>query len=353
MRLQWTLGAAVLAAGLCLAQTPTEIEAPAATEGTQASGTAEEVLVTGEYPGPGMWKVTRLDDPAGHTLWILGTPPPLPKKLKWKSRDVEAIVVSSQQVLLDSEIDVQPDEKIGFFKGMSLLPAAIGIRSNPDKARLQDLLPAELYAQWLVQKKKYLGRNDSIETWRPIFAARQLRSEALDDLNLRASGLVWDVVEKLTKKHKIEVTTPTVSFPLKTAEIKSRIKQFKREPLADQDCFAASLQFTEMLGNSVTMNERAHAWATGDLSALLALPLLPNTNAVCAAAILGSQIGQELIPSDIVVKLRSVWIEAAEKNLGANQTTFALLSLSELTGPNSRLAALRDRGYVVEDPVRD
>jgi len=203
--LRWTLGAAVLFAGLCLAQTPTEVEEPAATEGAQAATTAEEVLVTGEYPGPGMWKVTRRDDLAGHTLWILGTPPPLPKKLKWKSKDVEAVVVSSQRVLLDSQIDVEPDAKIGFFEGMALLPSALGIRSNPDKARLQDLLPADLYAQWLVQKKKYLGGNTSVETWRPIFAAAKLRSEALDDLKLRESG----VVEKLTRKHKIEVTTPT------------------------------------------------------------------------------------------------------------------------------------------------
>ena len=351
--LRWTLGAAVLFAGLCLAQTPTEVEEPAATEGAQAATTAEEVLVTGEYPGPGMWKVTRRDDLAGHTLWILGTPPPLPKKLKWKSKDVEATVVSSQRVLLDSQIDVEPDAKIGFFKGMALLPSALGIRSNPDKARLQDLLPPDLYAQWLVQKQKYLGRNASVETWRPIFAAAKLRSEALDDLKLRESGVVWEVVEKLTKKHKIEVTTPTVSFTFKTADIKSRIQQFKRQPLADQDCFAASLQFIEMLGDSVTMNERAHAWATGDLSSLLALHPLPNSNAVCAAALLGSQLGQELVPSDILAQLKSAWVEAAEKSLGENQSTFALLSLSQLTGANGRLAALRDKGYVVEDPVRD
>ena len=37
----------------------------------------EEVVVTGEFPGPGMWKVTRADDAAGHVLWIVGEPPPL------------------------------------------------------------------------------------------------------------------------------------------------------------------------------------------------------------------------------------------------------------------------------------
>jgi hypothetical protein len=53
----------------------------------------EEIVVTGEYPGPGLWKVTRADAPAGHALWIIGDPPPLPKRLAWKSTAVEAVVL--------------------------------------------------------------------------------------------------------------------------------------------------------------------------------------------------------------------------------------------------------------------
>ena len=34
-------------------------------------GPLEEIIVTGEYAGPGMWQVTHPDRP-GHTLWIVG-----------------------------------------------------------------------------------------------------------------------------------------------------------------------------------------------------------------------------------------------------------------------------------------
>ena len=44
----------------------------------------EEVVVTGEFPGPGMWRVTRPEDPAGHVLWIVGDPPPLPKPTRFE-----------------------------------------------------------------------------------------------------------------------------------------------------------------------------------------------------------------------------------------------------------------------------
>ena len=68
----------------------------------------DEIVVTGEYPGPGLWKVTRADEPAGHTLWIIGDPPPLPKRLAWKSTAVEAVVLRSQEILRDTGVTMKP-----------------------------------------------------------------------------------------------------------------------------------------------------------------------------------------------------------------------------------------------------
>ena len=102
----------------------------------------DEVVVSGEYPGPGLWKVTRADDAAGHVMWIVGEPPPLPKRMKWKSKDIEAVALSAQEILLDSAVRMDTDEKIGFFTGLTLLPAILEARRNPDDAKLKDLLPA-------------------------------------------------------------------------------------------------------------------------------------------------------------------------------------------------------------------
>ncbi len=54
--------------------------------------------------------------------------------MKWKSRDVEAVAVSAQEILLDAGVSMEPDERIGVFKGLSLLPAALKARKNPEEA---------------------------------------------------------------------------------------------------------------------------------------------------------------------------------------------------------------------------
>ena len=58
-------------------------------------------------------------------------------------------------------------------------PFAIGVKKNADGARLQDLVPADVYARWTTLKTKYIGADSGIETDRPIFAAQELFGKAL------------------------------------------------------------------------------------------------------------------------------------------------------------------------------
>jgi hypothetical protein len=310
----------------------------------------EEVVVNGEFPGPGMWKVTRADDASAHTLWIIGDPPPLPKRMKWKSKAVENVVSVSQEILRDSAVTMKPDEEIGLFRGLTLLPAVLKARRNPEEGKLKDLLPPDLYARWLTQKRLYLGRASGVEEWRPIFAADKLRKAAYDELDLRDSGMVWDVVGKLAKEKKIAVTSPTMAFTFKRDEIRAKIKEFSRESLPDVECFATTLDLTEALSDRDTENTRAHAWATGDLQALGALRPLPNPSLPCAMAVMSSQVARAVIPTDIREQLMALWTTAAEKSLAANQTTFAIVPLAKLTRDDGYLSRLAAKGYRVETP---
>ena len=309
----------------------------------------DEVVVTGEFPGPGMWKVTRAEAD-GHVLWIVGDPPPLPKRMKWKSKGIEAVALSAQEILRDSSVSMKPDEKIGFFRGMTLLPAILEARRNPEDAKLKDLVPADLYARWLVQKKLYLGRESGVESWRPLFAADKLRKAAFDDLKLREGGAVWDVIGKLAEKNKIKVTLPTLTFTIKRSEVRTKLKEFSRESLSDVECFGTMLALTEALGDRETQNARAHAWAVGDHEALAALPALPSPYLPCAMAVMSSQIARELVPADIREKVHALWLEAAERSLATNQTTFAIVPFVKLTRPDGYLAMLRNKGYLIEAP---
>ncbi len=338
-------GQRILVAAICAAWlVAARAQAPAADEAI------EEVVVTGEFPGPGMWRVTKPGDAAGHELWIVGDPPPLPKRMKWKSRDVEATTLRAQEILLDAGVRMDPDEKIGVFRGLSLLPAAMKARKNPDELTLKDQLPPELYARWRVQKKLYLGSDSGIEKWRPIFAADKLRREAFDDLGLRESGMVWEVVGKLAKQRKIPATTPNLRFSIHTDDIKAKIKEFSREQLADTECFATTLDLTEALADSATESRRAQAWATADLATLDSLPPLPNPYVPCAMAVLGSQVAKEIIPADIREQLYLSWMDAAEKSLATNQTTLAIVPLAKLTREDGYLSRLRAKGYEIQAP---
>lgn len=331
--------AAGLAALLLAAVAPATEDAP-----------IDEILVTGEFPGPGVWKVLREGDAYGHVLWIVADPPPLPVRMKWKSTGVEAIALGAQEILRDATVNMQPDEKIGFFRGMTLLPAVLEARRNPADEKLEDLLPPELYSRWLVQKKLYLGREAGVERWRPLFAAGKLRKEAFDDLKLREGGVVWEVIGQLAKEHKIKISSPTLAFTFKRSEVRGKLKAFSRESLADVECFESTLQLTEALADRETQNARARAWATGDHAALAQLPSLPSPNLPCAMAVLNSQVAREVLPADIRERVIALWIDAAGKSLAANQSTFAIVPFAKLTRPDGYLARLRQRGYLIEAP---
>jgi hypothetical protein len=310
----------------------------------------DEIVVSGEYPGPGMWKITRADDAANHVLWIVSEPPPLPKRMKWKSSDVEAVALGAQEILRDSSVSMEPDEKIGFFRGITLLPAILEARRNPDEKKLQELVPPDLYARWLVQKKLYLGHESGVESWRPLFAADKLRKAAFDDLKLREGGAVWEVISKLAAKHKIKVNSPMLRFTIKRSEVRAKLKEFSRESLPDVECFGTMLALTEALGDRPTQEARAHAWAIGDHEALTKIPALPSPYLPCAMAVMGSQVARDLVPADIRARVHALWLEAAEKSLAANQSTFAIVPFVKLTRPDGYLAMLRAKGYLIEAP---
>jgi hypothetical protein len=301
----------------------------------------EEILVTGQQPGPGLWKVTRPDDPNGRALWILGNYSPLPNRVTWRSTELEAVLAASQELLKPASVDAS----VGPLGGITLLPSLIGARRNPGDARLQDVVPADLYARWLPLKVRYLGKDDDVEEWRPIFAAQALYLAALKDMQLVPYEGVTREVEKLARKAKVRITEPQVE--LKVAKARSAIKEFKNTPLDDLECFARTIQRLE--SDLELMRERANAWAVGDVARLRALAPVERASA-CIGVILESSFMQERGYGDVLERVKTAWLAAAEQSLARNASTVAVLSIDEILRPNGYVAQLRQRGYVVEEP---
>jgi hypothetical protein len=301
----------------------------------------EEVLVTGQQPGPGLWKVTRPGDASGHVLWILGNHSPLPKNMTWRSSELETVLASSQELLAPASVNASA----GPLGGVTLLPSLIGVRRNPDGARLQEVLPPELYARWLPLKARYLGNDDSVEQWRPIFAAQELYRAALKDKGLVPYEGVWPRVEKLARKAKLRITEPEID--LKIAKARTAIKAFKTTPLSDVECFARTLQRLE--SDLDLMRERANAWAVGDVARLRSLAPVERASA-CIGMVLESSFMQERGYGDLLDRLRTAWVAAAEQSLARNTSTVAVLSIDEILKPDGYVDQLRRKGYAVEDP---
>lgn len=308
---------------------------------TRADEGLEEVLVTGQQPGPGLWQVTRPGDPQGHVLWILGNHSPLPKRMTWRSTELAATLASSQAVLAPASINASA----GPLGGVTLLPSLIGVRRNPDGKRLQEVVPADLYARWLPLKARYLGNDDDVEDWRPIFAAQALYRAALKQHDLVPYDGVWPAVEKLARKARVPVTEPEIE--LKVEKARAAIREFKTIPLADVECFARTLQRLE--SDLDLMRERANAWAVGDVARLRKLVPVERASA-CIGMMLESSFVQERGYGDVLDRVRNAWVAAAERSLASNASTVAVLSVDEILKPDGYVAELKKKGYVVADP---
>jgi hypothetical protein len=308
----------------------------------------EEIIVTGEYAGPGMWQVTHPDHP-GHTLWIVGEPPLLPNGMRFRSQQVAHVASQSQEILQQTGLSLKPDEKVGVFRMLSLVPAAMKLRKNPDKATLQQLLPPDLYARWLVQKKLYIGRDSGLEKMRPFLVAQKLRDAALKKLQLGYGGS-WGDVWQIVRNKKIPITTPTLAFTFKTDDLRGQIKALSREKLTDEECFARTVELTEALSNKEMENARARAWATGDLAKLQGLPPLPDDESPCEQAIFNALAMTTSVPPDVRRQADEMWFAAAGNALTKNESTLAFVKMSALLGEHGYLESLRKRGYEILPP---
>ena len=301
------------------------------------STSVEEVVVYGIRQGPDLWKVSNGEN----VLWIMGTLSPLPKKMKWHSELVEAKIEESQALILPPKVTAD----VGFFQGISLASSAIGIKKNPDKKELVDVLPKEIYKRWAMLKQKYLGESNKIEKSRPLFASNQLFSKAVEKNGLTYDTKVEKKLIKFAKKHDLQLVRPNIVVKLENA--KSAIKDFKKSQLDDLECFVDTLDILE--NDMENLRLRANAWAEGDVSGIHDLKLSSELNS-CRSTIMNSRLAKEIGISDIQSKLSQLWLNEAIKALNQNQSTFAFLPIQYLLEDKYFLSKLEDQGFTIKVP---
>ena len=320
------------------ADEPTSPNDPASSNETAAPADAiQEVIVSGEQPGPPLWKVSRGD----HVMFVLGTIIPLPKKITWRSREVESVISRAQEVIAQETVSAN----IGFFRGMRLLPAALRARRNPDGAELKDILTPDLYARWSRLKLIYIGKDKGVESWRPMFAGFELYEKALDRAGLARSNVVWPTLRQLAKKHDVPVIETKLKIDID--DPRGLIKDFTETPRdADIACLAATIDRLET--DLEPMKQRASAWSIGDVETLQGL-MTRTQETTCLDAVTSTPRLQDEYKK-VRARALAEWMALVERAIATNEVTLAVLPMTDLLSPTGRLSQLQAKGYSVEKP---
>lgn len=292
----------------------------------------QEVEVTGERAGPRLWRVSKGD----HVLWLLGTLDPLPRKMTWKSREVESVLGEVQEVIpTNPAVSVHANP----FTWVRLYFQWRGVQVLDANAQLKDVLPPDLFGRVTTLVGRYDAGDRRIGKLKPVFAALRLYRETLNFAHLAPGNQAEDTVLKLARTRKV----PIRQSKLKIDDPRDLVTQLGQIPHdAQVGCLEAVVERLET--GMDPMKEEARAWALGDVAALRQL-MVPKTIDVCTAAVSSSSRTRQLIDDS-----NADWNREVELALTNNRSTLALKPIHELLGPRGVLAAFKANGYEVEGP---
>jgi uncharacterized protein YbaP (TraB family) len=289
--------------------------------------TMDEVIVTGDRTGPGMWHVHR----GSAQVWILGSMSPLPKGITWRATQVEQVLDSANQVL------VQKPFEIGIARILWLLITEHNVLLVRGGKRLKDVLPADLHARFAVQRTKYNENSDKWERFRPLVAAAFLQQAAFHQVGLSTRLDLGAAMRTLAKKHHVRVEE------IKIAGVSDVLEALKTMPPATENiCVAASLVTVER--DLPRLVDRAQAWASGNVERIAKLREPAEVDA-CRAA-LDTEVGA----ADLIARMRRTWLSTIETTLQTGGVTVAVMNMDMLLEPGGVLDELRAKGYEVDAP---
>ena len=291
-----------------------------------------EIEITGERAGPGLWKVSRGDN----TVYILGTLSPLPKRMIWRSRQVELVLDRSSQV-----IPYRPslDASIGPIKAFKLFRQWRKLRRNPGDRELGEVLSPDLFARFESARRKYAPSDSSMLELRPLLAATMLSLAALKSVGLKPDDDVSSAVLKLAKKRNVEVVKlrQRVEDPVAVLADLGNIN-----PAAERACLAATL--ARLDADVSTLRDQANAWAIGDVDKLRS-QTAEEQRASCMAALTSAPRINE-----ITAEFDQLWLSAVTRALETQKVTLAISPIGRLLQKDGVLALLAARGYQVMPP---
>jgi uncharacterized protein YbaP (TraB family) len=287
----------------------------------------EEIEVSGERTGPGLWHVHHGDA----QLWILGSMSPLPKGITWRSKQVEDVLGSTSQVLVQKPFD------IGVARIVWLVLTERSLFLLRGGKRLKDVMPADMHTRFAAQRAKYTDDPAKWERFRPLIAAAFLQQAAFHHVGLSTRVDMGAAMRTLAKNHGVRIEE------VKIAGVNDVLEALKTMPPATENaCVEASLVTVER--DLPRLLDRAQAWAGGNIERIQQLPEPAEVDACRAALDAGPG------PADLIARMRATWLAAFEKYLQGRGSTIAVVNFDMLLEPGGLLDELRAKGYQVDAP---
>jgi uncharacterized protein YbaP (TraB family) len=287
----------------------------------------EEVVVTSERPGPGMWHVHR----GAANVWILGSISPLPRDITWRASQVETVLQSTSQVLVQKPLEISIPRILWMLIADRKYLMVVGGK------RLKDVMPPDLHARFAVQRSKVTDDAEKWEHYRPIIATAFLQQAAFHKVNLSMRLDLGAALRQLATKHGVRIEE------VRVAGASDMLEALKTMPPAtERICVEASLHTIE--SGLPRLMERAQAWADGNVERIENLPELKEVD-TCRNA-----LDEGKGASDVIGRIRQTWLDTIEKHLRSDGTTIAVINLDLLLERGGLLDQLRAKGYEVDSP---
>jgi len=312
--------------GLALADQADPVTTAAETDETGL----EVVLVLGEQPGPGLWKVSSGE----HVMWILGEISPYPRKAKWRSRQFERLMGNSQELLLDFS---------GFWSADHTDTRRLAYAEMlPEGVVLKDVISPELRRRVESTARRFDARG--LEELRPFAATNRLVVSAMDSMDMKSFSARF-TAQQLARKSKLKITR----FAAPELPFEERLKNWQHD--SNVVCLE---RLVSVIGDGgAGVRKLANAWSEGDIVALRQLvPAYSFSRdgfraGECAAAMHGG----ERQAAEYKRRRTQLWMQQAKRALRNNLRTMAVVPMSELFASDGYLAALRAAGYEIEEPL--
>jgi len=325
-RLRTTGIALLLLSGLALAEQAGPDDA--SVEEDEAG--MEVVLVLGEQPGPGLWKVSSGE----HVMWILGEISPFPRRVKWRSKTFENLLGKSQELLLDLS---------GFWSANHTDTRRLAMAELlPAQVTLKDVISPELRRKVEITARRYDA--PELEDLHPFAVTNRLVVSAMDAMDLKSFSARF-TAQQLARKRHLKITR----FAVPELPFDQRLKNWQ-----DPSNVVCLERLVAAIGDGgAGVRKLANAWSEGEIAALR--ELVPRYSFSrdgfradkCAAAMHGGQRQA----ADYKRKRTQLWLQQARRALRNNARTMAVVPMAELFAPDGYLAGLRAAGYEIEEPL--